>query len=305
MIKHDWRYGAPPPWKETMLNVIKLNSLVSLHSTEIDLAKATAIFCFLIFFGAIILRLREKKLQPTDGLLLFILFVIYSLVKPSTGMTGGLEVSFRMAMIPFVALIFWATTARFPVWSQLMIQLTSIILLTGFTFARLPVLKHSSDYASEIYTCNDLIRDTSTLFVLNYDWAGQRLDGQPIANRAWLFNHVDCYLGADKSIVISDNYEAHFSYFPTHDRWQTSFYLQTDIDEKYFDERPPRADILGYKKRSGGQEIDYVLLLSYREEFKDHPYTKEIFTQLDQAYDKIFTSPNSRAILYQQKPMIQ
>lgn len=77
-------------------------------------------------------------------------------------------------------------------------------------------------------------------------------------------------------------------------------YTATDKDGVNFDHRPPRADILNYPQRSG-QNLDYVLLLSYRDEFKDHPYTQEIFSQLGQAYDKTFVSEHGRAILYKRK----
>ena len=151
-------------------------------------------------------------------------------------------------------------------------------------------------------TVDPHIQDSSTLFVLNYDWAGQTPEGVPISDRTWLFGHVDCYLGVDKTLVISDNYESHFPYFPIVARWNTDMYSNTDKDQINFDHRPPRADILSYNKRTQ-QNIDYVLLLSYRDEFKDHPYTIEIFDQLNQAYTKTFTSVHERAVLYKRNDL--
>lgn len=60
------------------------------------------------------------------------------------------------------------------------------------------------------------------------------------------------------------------------------------------------ADILSYKRRTG-QELDFVLLLSYRDEFKDHEYTKEIFAQLEQGYDRAFVSEFGHAMLYKRR----
>jgi hypothetical protein len=79
-----------------------------------------------------------------------------------------------------------------------------------------------------------------------------------------------------------------------------NMYTSTDKDGINFDHRPPRADILNYNRRSG-QNIDYVLMLSCRDEFRDHPYTQEIFSQLDSAYNKVFVSEFGRAILYKRK----
>ena len=136
--------------------------------------------------------------------------------------------------------------------------------------------------------------------MLNYEWGGWTPEGNTIGNRIWLFGHIDGYLGTTRSAILSDNYEANYSYFPTIARWQTNMYGQTDKDGVNFDNRPPRADILSYQRRTG-QQLDYVLLLSYRDEFKDHEYTKEVFSQLDQSYVQVFKSELGRAVLYKRK----
>jgi len=286
--------------KDSFDYIIHLYSLVTLQSSENVLALFTSITCISVFLAAVILRVKQKGLVPADGLVLFNMLVMLCIIFPPNSISGGLEISFRMAVIPFVALLFWASTANFPLWSQLTAQCIAIGIGIGFMAIRLPVHIKASEYAKEIYSCKPYINDPATLFVLNYDWEGKTPDGKSIANRAWLFNHVDCYLGTDKSLIISDNYEAHFPYFPMIVRWNTNMYTQTDKDGINFDNRPPRADILNFNRRTG-ENIDYVLMISYREEFKDNPYTQEIFAQLDQAYTKIYTSQFERAVLYKRK----
>lgn len=301
ILRHTWTKGSnDTPLSETWKNIRTLTSLITLNSTERDLAKATAITCFVLFAIAILLRLRSRRWMPADGLLLFIAFVVYSILFPSTGMSGGLEVSLRMAVIPFVGLLCWTATAQFPVWTQLLAQITALVIGIGFLAARMPIYQQASDYAEEVYSCDLYLGDTSTLLVLNYDWRGLTPEGKPVANKIWLFPHVDCYLGVNRSAVISDNYEANFSYFPVTARWETNMYMQTNREDINFDHRPPRADIHSYYNRTH-QQIDYVLMLSYREEFSGHPYTQEIFAQLDAAYEKIYTSAHQRAILYKRK----
>lgn len=112
-----------------------------------------------------------------------------------------------------------------------------------------------------------------------------------------MFTHVDCYLGVYKHLVISDNYEANFWYFPMVEVWQTNMYTQTDKDGINFDHRPPRADMNSYKRRTG-QYIDYVLMLGYSDSYRDHPYTQEIFSQLNAEYERVTTSTHGRALLY-------
>jgi len=116
-----------------------------------------------------------------------------------------------------------------------------------------------------------------------------------------LFNHVDCYLGTDRTMAISDNYETNYGYFPINSKAATEMYQHTSEAGITFDHRPPRANILDYHRRTG-QFIDYVLLLCYTDADQNHPYTEEIMAQLAQGYDKIFTSEQGRAVLYKAKP---
>lgn len=301
IFRREWSVDKnTPDLKNTLESIGKLSVLVTMNSTERDLATATAILCALIFLVAIVLRLRERRLLPTDGLLLFFFLVIYSVLNPPSSIAGGLEVPLRMGMIPYFAVLFWAATASFPWWSKVTGSLAALALAIGFTAARMPVHQNASDYAKEVFSADAHIGNPATILALNYDWSGQTPGGKTIANRNWLFTHVDCYLGTTRSAAISDNYEANYWYFPTIARSAPNMYTSTDKDGINFDHRPPRADILSYNSRSA-QNIDYVLMLSYREEFKDHPYTQEIFTQLDQAYDKVFVSEFGRAILYKRR----
>lgn len=286
--------------KDSLDFILHLYSLVNVQSSEDLFALLTSISCILLFLTAIVIRLRQRKWLATDGLFLFIMAAAICILFPPSKIGGGLEISYRMAIIPFLAFLFWSATAEFPQWIKIVTQFVAIGLGIGFLSIRLPIQQKASDYAEEIYTCDSLIQNKSTVFVLNYDWEGHAPDGKLIADRAGLFSHVDCYLGTDKSLIISDNYEAHFFYFPVIVRWQTNMYSMTDKEGINFDNRPPRADILNYKNRTG-QNIDYVLMLGYKDEFKDHPYTQEIFAQLDQAYSKIFISPQERAVLYKRK----
>jgi hypothetical protein len=281
-------------------DVLKVLTLTSVHNREQDLAVATGITCIVFFIGAIILRLREIQWKFSDGLLIFVLLTWYIVLFPPSSFSGGLEVALRMILLPYFAMLCWSATANFPVWAKLIASTTALVIAVGLTAARVPVHKRASDYASEVFSAKDHIKEPATILTLNYDWAGLTPDNQPIANRNWLFNHVDCYIGAAKTAVISDNYEANYFYFPVIARWQTNMYQQTDKDGVNFDHRPPCADILSYNRRTG-QNIDYVLMLSYRDEFKDHEYTKSIFSQLEQGYDKVFTSAAGRVMLYKRR----
>jgi hypothetical protein len=256
----------------------------------------------LFLFGyALWLRWKERRWLETDGLLIFVVLAFAVIMNPPSSLSGGLEVPLRMVMVPFLALLLWLTTVSFPQWVKQVSMGFAILIMAALLWVRLPVHRAASDYAEEVYSLRYQIPDQSRILVLNYDWDGHTPEGKKIADKIWLFTHLDCYLGAQSSLVISDNYEANFWYFPTVAHWETNMYTQTDKDGINFDHRPPRADILSYQRRTQGQEIDYVLLLSPRPEYAQHPYTLEIMEQLNQAYTKVSTTEHGRAVLYHKK----
>ena len=301
IFRRDWSSEKSEfDLRGTLENIARLTSLRTMNSTERDLATATAIVCAVLLLGALFLRLKTRKWQTADGLFLFVLLVVYTVVRPPSSISGGLEVPLRIGIILYPALLFSMATASFPAWAKLSTQLAALVLTIGFLAARLPIHRNASDYASEIRSCAPYIADRSTLLTLNYDWTGHTPQGKQINNGIWLFTHVDCYLGIDRSVVISDNYETHYAYFPVIARWNTDMYQQTDKDGINFDHRPPRADMLDYNRRTQ-QNLDYVLMVGYNDTYKAHPYTQEIFAQLEKGYNRVFTSEWGRAVLYRKK----
>jgi hypothetical protein len=301
LFRRDWKPNEITQNAAQMFrDVLKVVTLTSVHSTERDLATATGITCLVFFAGALWLRFRSFRWKPSDGLLVFVGLTWYIALFPPNSFSGGLEVALRLVLLPYFAMLCWSATADFPQWAKGTAMTAALVIAIGFTAARVPVHQRASEYAAEVFSAKQHIKEAATILTLNYDWAGRTVDGQTIANRNWLFNHVDCYIGAAQTAVISDNYETNYSYFPTIARWQTNMYGQTDKDGVNFDHRPPCADILSYNRRTG-QNIDYVLMLCYRDEFKDHEYTKSIFGQLEQAYNKVFESPTGRVVVYKKR----
>lgn len=300
MLKRDWISETSPNASNVWVNLLRMTALINLSKNEASMVMAISIFCLLLFSLAVWLRWKVKAWYETDGLLLFVLIALWVILNPPSSLSGGLEVPLRMVMVPFLALLLWMATVSFPSWVKHTSMGFALLVMIGLTWVRLPVHQAASAYAEEVYSLRYQIPNQSRLFVLNYDWAGHTQQGSTIADKIWLFNHVDCYLGAESSLVISDNYEANFWYFPTIAHWQTNMYTQTDKEGLNFDNRPPRADILSYNRRTG-QDIDYVLILSPRPETANHPYTLEIMEQLNQAYTKISTTEFGRAILYKKK----
>jgi hypothetical protein len=92
------------------------------------------------------------------------------------------------------------------------------------------------------------------------------------------------------------NYEANTGYFPL--MWQPGKSpFSNNWKNEGFESTPPSADILGNKGITG-KYIDYVALLCLDQEYLKHPYTLDIFSQLDSVYKLTYISPNRRIQLY-------
>lgn len=301
ILKRDWLSEASPSSSNVWGNLLRMTALVNLSQQEVPLLMPISIFCLLLFGYAVWLRVKERRWLEADGLLIFVILAFAVIMNPPSSLSGGLEVPLRMVMIPFLALLLWMATVSFPQWAKRISMGFAVLITAALLWVRLPIHQAASDYAEEVYSLRYQIADQSRMLVLNYDWTGHTPEGKAIADKIWLFNHIDCYLGAQSSLVISDNYEANFWYFPTVAHWQTNMYTQTDKDGINFDHRPPRADMLSFNRRTQGQDIDYVLVLSPSPEYAQHPYTLEIMEQLNQAYTKVSTTEHGRAVLYRRK----
>ena len=102
-----------------------------------------------------------------------------------------------------------------------------------------------------------------------------------------------------KPLILSDNYQAHMSWFPLNWKDQKfSFYNATGKDGMCFEDRPPRALFTSYAEKTGKTPIEYVLVIGKNETHMEHPNTIEIDSQLVAKYDVICKSKSGRSVLY-------
>jgi len=282
-------------------NLIQLRSLILLNSTERDTVKAVAILVGLLLAGALWLRIRSRKFAAGDFLLLFVAVAAWQYFSPGNSRAAGLQIPLRVQSFVWLGLLCWTATATFPEWVRRNAPAAAAALLVVLTFLRFPAQRKASDLVEDYMWCIEKVDDRSVVLVLNYDFNGLDKQGRQIANRQWPFIHAADYLGAYRTVIMSDNYEATKPYFPINWRWQRDMYTQTAKDGINFENRPPRADILGYKRRSEGYDIDYVLFLSYDPRFYDHDYAREIMGQVYEGFEHVAFSPNGKGELWRRK----
>ncbi|MCC6463628.1 MAG: hypothetical protein IT260_24370 [Saprospiraceae bacterium] len=282
-------------------NLLELSALVTMNSTERDTVKGIALFVLLLALGAAWSRLRQRKWATGDFLLLFLGLALWQYFQQTGSKAMELLLPMRIQIFPWLALVLWTSTGRFPAWARQAIPGISLAFLCVLLYLRVPIHRAAAAQVEDYLSCLPHLEDRSVLLVLNYEYSGSDAERKPIGNRIWLFNHAADYIGAYRTAILSDNYEALRTYFPLGWNWQRDMYVLTDKDGINFDNRPPRADILGYTLRSGGRPIDYVLVLNYDDRHFDHPYAREIRGQLDGRFTFVYGSPGQRAELWRRK----
>jgi hypothetical protein len=231
-----------------------------------------------------------------------IVYVCLYFIMPD-GMSGGLFISPRLQLYPFLALMLWL--AAHPnvqhIWRgiQLVAAGVAVILLGfhGMTYVEL------NDYLKEYLSGIHLIAPNATLLPISFSHQGHTPDGRVLALRIGPFLHAGGYIAAQGGVIDLLNYSAdsdQCSYFPLRFRPELNPFRHiapkvngqagAEPQSHPLELQPPPVDFLTYPQRTGGR-VDYVLVWRIRDEYYDHPYTKSIFQQLEQGYERIHTSP--------------
>lgn len=302
LFRKPWNTGANSENAAQVGNdLFQLSALITLNSTERDTVKAIAFVALALFLGAAALRIRKRRWVPGDFILLFIAIALWQYFRQAGAQSLELLMPLRVQIFVWLSLFLWTSTAVFPAWVQRAVPALAILIMSILLWLRIPTHQKASNLVEDYMSCLPYIADSSVILVLNYDFNGEDPAGKQIANRNWLFNHCADYIGAYRTAIMSDNYEALRYYFPFIWRFERDMYRVTAIDGIGFENRPPRAEILKFKERTGFN-IDYVLFLSYDARHFGHPYAREIIGQMEQGYTFVYGSPGGKVELYRLKP---
>ncbi len=202
----------------------------------------------------------------------------------------------RLMILPMLAFILWFASVSFSNTIKSFVATIFIIFSVFMLFKRLPYYADASKAVEEYMSVDQFIDENSIILPLDFNHNGNNLNGENIADRIWIFTHAADYLGAEKPLIILDNYEANTGYFPFLWIWERNPFDKLSKNEG-IEFQPPCVDIPGYENKTG-EKIDYVLLLNFSQHDTLHPYTQDLLKQLDEVYVKTYTSENERAILF-------
>ncbi|MCK6694155.1 MAG: hypothetical protein L6Q97_18895 [Thermoanaerobaculia bacterium] len=319
IYRKPWPTGANTESVSGVWNQLyNLGALMIIRNSERDTVRAISYIAIALALGAIVLYLRRRPSPtPNDAndandandinapnthfLLLFTALALWQYFRQAGAQSLELMMPLRVQLFPWLGLLLWTAGATFPQWArQLTLALSATAMIVLLTH-RIPAHRKASELVEDYMSCLPHIADSSVILVLNYDFSGRYFDGREVSNRNWLFIHAADYIGAYRTAIMSDNYEALRYYFPLIWRWERDMFRITDKEGMNFENRPPRADFINFKNRSGGFDLHYVLLLNYDERHYDHDYSREIIGQLEAGYEHVFFSPRGKAELWRLK----
>ncbi len=291
------RHGkiVPAYMPERVYELISFDYLINYSSKEVLIVKGLGVLFSLLFLLILVFRFISKKsIHKYDGLLLSLLLLVYAFFNMPDKMMGGGFFVMRTGLYLFMVTGFCAAYLL-PLGFKNTIGYVGYFGFLLLVFVRIPIMIDGANRVREHVAVASRIPEQSLLLPLNFNKFGKKNNGDLIADRNEVYGHVAQYIGADKKILVLDNYEANTGYFPLNWKSDVNPYIHLNR-YKGIEGVPPGAGPVQYKQITG-VNIDYILLINYELSIDGHEDFKELKTQLDTAYHETYRSASGKTIL--------
>ena len=212
------------------------------------------------------------------------------------GMSGGGHMLNRVVPFPFFLMILWLAAQNFsPLMKSRFINI-ALVFAIGLLASNLYISHRINIQMEEYLSSKEYIEPGSTLLFLPAATEGYaESTGENLTHRVDPFLHAGDYIGLDKSVVSLANYEATMGYFPFVYRDEINPYVHIgDLEGE------GAVNILEYEGKTGGR-IDYVLYWLGQKRNTDSEKSKDIYRQLNQAYERVYVSDNELVELFKRR----
>ncbi|PKP02767.1 MAG: hypothetical protein CVU11_10655 [Bacteroidetes bacterium HGW-Bacteroidetes-6] len=225
-----------------------------------------------IFWKKMGQALKMFKIQDSWLLLSFLLLFLYFYLPDSDGQAGF--VSLRLCYLFFIFLIIWLSTQPLPKWLMVFIVLVVATINVRLVVYYSSVIKEMDGIASSCYDAAEFIEPNSVVLPLNY-------------SDNWLAIHSSNYLGAEKPMVILDNYECFTDYFPL--KWNSNSFPNLTLGKLHSAQIPD----LVWQSNPNNEDvkIEYVFVLGKTDANLDSIHSM-VFLELNSEYKLVFSDEN-------------
>jgi hypothetical protein len=282
-------YFLSGPSIATAAGYLPIEQRISLI-TQVQPAKGivlAGIFSRWIFFAIVALllsvfsaRLFRKKIPEQKGWLWLTgaLLVLYFVLPDSISSFGFL--SSRLLLLFFIFIIAWLGLQKFPVWLNVLVFVLMNYVSLALLLMHYRVAKASDIYARETVMASARIEPYSIVL--------------PVQNRNYfLYAHLSNYLGAEKPMVILENYEAGLNYFPL--KWN-----RDQLPDLRLGHVPADSSCIQWPSnpKQPPRPIDYVFIIPGESSPAGKACEENFRTMVESSYELVYEGPESKIKLY-------
>lgn len=278
-----------------LVELVELKYLINVTRNERPWSLATGIILTLAI-SASLRYFRTQGLHKYDGFIIALLPIGFAyLFFPEDFMGRAIIIAARVQLVLY---LMGACIVAYRLRAGKTRQIFSVLLLVCFvvlTVVRTTCRQEVAEALRSHLAIAADIRPESVVLPLQFSDNGIGKDGKQIANQNSLFHHAAQYLGADKPLIILDNYEANAGYFPV--TWLPGSNPYFHLNEANgIEGLPPGGNIEKYERETG-RRVDYVLLHNYRPEYLSDSGFHRLATQIHNLFTERRASPGGQSIL--------
>ncbi len=229
----------------------------------------------------IYLLISKRKIfinHKTWLLILLSTFFLIFLLPDRIG-AGGF-ISARLLLFFFIFLIIWLAAQPAPNWIKTIVFITANIVNVLVIFHNYNAQSDNNQISGDMIAITRHIEDYSVILPITY-------------SENFMLTHISNYAGAEKPLIILENYEASANQFPL--TWN----LKSIPSLKFGNKGPNNCISWPTPTMSKiDQAIDYVCVIADKTTKKDDPCYKQIQNILDSHYNLVASTSENRIKLY-------
>ena len=287
----------PEFWK----NLFSLAMVVSYRARlEKPLAMLLAFIFIALLSTLLVKKLLDRRWNSLDGLIFVPLVFVALYFTRGDFDSGQLFIPQRLVFYIYLTLILFLATQTFSLRIKRGIAMICVILVVSLTAAHWPAYREYNVQLNDFLETAERIEPQSTLLPLVFSPRGLPMVVDADGLRSMPFYTAAGYAAVAKHSVDLRNYEAGVDYFPVRFKEAFNPYKHLAVmngKQNGLEMVPQRIDLPKYMEQTQGR-ADYVLIWAVSDNLRNHPDTREIFRQLANDYQHVYTSSSGRSELW-------
>jgi hypothetical protein len=273
------RIPADSGWT-LLTDLLSLDTLVSFDERELWLTRALAAVFGAAVLWVLLTRLRRRRLESTDVLLLppIAYLALYFLAGMQSFLSWRLSLMFLLGLVLWLGVQLWPRGLRWTLSSAAAIIAIALLSMHARAYAQLQhPLRQYVEVASRV-------PPGATLLALPFERRHGRIDS---------FMYASGYVVAHRPLIDLRNYEAHLRYFPVDYRPQRDPYRHLVRRWIHLEGWPTPVNLNGFPPDSQAS-VDYVMLWGRPSALVGNQAAPELFAQLHSDFELVHATEQSQ-----------